>query len=334
MIYINLLTHLREELFVKQLPKALLEKGYVFHINSKEDIVWDCVIVYEDIDYPVEVKCRKGGLVFYSGEPPMVKVYSANFLNQYDHIITSHRRNKHKNVHSMQQSLPWYYGFDYNTKSISASFEEIERMPQPRKERKISFITSNREFLPGHASRMKFVEELQKRYANEIDFFGKGIRQVGDKADAINPYYFSICIENSSISHYWTEKIADAFMGYAIPIYNGCSNISEYFSSDSFVSIDIKNRSGALKIIENIIEKSEEIYHKHKDALIKSRQKLLYTYNIFPAAVDFIESFVEKSETFVSVRLIPSTRFTDNMWANKCLRYERMFAKLKDKLSQ
>ncbi|GHV49171.1 hypothetical protein FACS1894181_07390 [Bacteroidia bacterium] len=43
MIYINLLTHLRENLFGKQLLDSK-ETGVVFKINLKEDMLWMYVV--------------------------------------------------------------------------------------------------------------------------------------------------------------------------------------------------------------------------------------------------------------------------------------------------
>ena len=50
-------------------------------------------------------------------------------------------------------------------------------------------------------------------FKDKIDFFGFGIKDLKNKKDAIDPYLFSIAIENSKHDNYWTEKIADVFLG-------------------------------------------------------------------------------------------------------------------------
>ena len=57
---------------------------------------------------------------------------------------------------------------------------------------------------------------------------GFGFNPITNKKNAIDPYLYSIAIENSSYRHYWTEKISDVFLGYSAPIYYGCKNLDEY----------------------------------------------------------------------------------------------------------
>ena len=328
-IYINVLTHLRQKLFEKQLPEILEKQGIVFKINSTDDIVWDLVVIYEDIDEPWIVKHKENGLLFISGEPPMVKVYSAIFLNQFDYIISAHPEIKHNKRFLTQQSLPSYYGYGSLDNSIHYTFDDLVKMPIPAKSKKISFISSNRTFLPGHHSRVKFYEDLQKRYADNIVFYGKGFAAVNDKADAINPYYFSICVENSTIEDYWTEKITDAFLGYAVPVYYGCNNITSYFSDNSFIRIDIKDKKAAFSVIEDLIQNTEDIYKEKLPYLIESRNSCLYAYNTFY----FILSFAEKnifdavSGKTITSEIQSSTIFHDNDFANKRLKAKRMLSK-------
>ncbi len=76
---------------------------------------------------------------------------------------------------------------------------------------------------------MIFFDTINKYFEKEIEFFGKNINPIHDKADALLRYKFSICIENSSINDYWTEKFADPILAYTIPIYYGCMNIEDYY---------------------------------------------------------------------------------------------------------
>ena len=332
-LYINIFTHLREKLFIKQLPYYYREKGIIFKINSSEDRIWDFVVIYEDIDIEQTVSYKKGGLLFFSGEPPFVKVYSQKFLNQFDHIITSHSGSDKRNApfyHKTQQSLPWYFGYDFKEKNINYSFEQLENMIVPLKTKKISFITSNREYLPGHASRLNLLKELQNRYNNEIDFFGKGIKDIDDKAEGLLPYQFSICIENSNISDYWSEKIADAFLGYTIPVYFGCKNMDSYFPNDSYIPLNIKNISSVFAAIDELLSDSDELYQKYLPGVIEARKRLIYKYNLYPSIISLTESIV-LSENIEKITLKPSTIFHDVNLENKILKIKRVITRYKDK---
>ena len=39
-------------------------------------------------------------------------------------------------------------------------------------------------------------------------------KSIENKKDAIDPYAYSIALENKAMNNYWTEKIADVYLGY------------------------------------------------------------------------------------------------------------------------
>ena len=47
-----------------------------------------------------------------------------------------------------------------------------------------------------------------------------------------------IALENSSHAHYWSEKLADTYLGWSFPFYWGCPNTSDYFPEQSLCQID------------------------------------------------------------------------------------------------
>ena len=82
-------------------------------------------------------------------------------------------------------------------------------------------------------------------FKDKIDFFGFGIKDLKNKKDAIDPYLFSIAIENSKHDNYWTEKIADVFLGNT-----NLFIVDVIISMISFqiilVNINIKNKDEAI----------------------------------------------------------------------------------------
>jgi hypothetical protein len=54
--------------------------------------------------------------------------------------------------------------------------------------------------------------------------------------DAYQPYRFVICGENTRAPGYITEKIVNAMLAYAIPIYVGATEIEEHFNPRSFLN--------------------------------------------------------------------------------------------------
>ena len=115
-------------------------------------------------------------------------------------------------------------------------------------------------------------------FKDKIDFFGFGIKDLKNKKDAIDPYLFSIAIENSKHENYWTEKIADVFLGNTMPIYHGCNNIYDFFPNNSLVNINIKNKDEAIAKIEDCLIIQINFIMQ---AVFDSRRRVILDYNMF-----------------------------------------------------
>lgn len=57
------------ELFRKQLSPEWNSNGVCFFFNSKEERLWDSVVVYENINEPYALRCRKGDCSLYPVNP-------------------------------------------------------------------------------------------------------------------------------------------------------------------------------------------------------------------------------------------------------------------------
>ncbi len=117
---------------------------------------------------------------------------------------------------------------------------------------------------PFDIDRIKFFLRLS-RY-KKIDSFGLLFNNTGNLKDRgmlhenykkIESYKFVICFENSHAENYITEKIFQAVMGSAIPIYRGAPNIGEYFNTKSFINYEDCGSSYA-KMLERVIELDQD----------------------------------------------------------------------------
>ncbi|WP_372745759.1 glycosyltransferase family 10 domain-containing protein [Lutibacter sp.] len=329
-IYINILTPFTKETFMRQLPSTFESEGIVFGENSKEDRVWDMIVVYEGLSNMRKFKCKEGGLVFISGEPPLSRKYSYYFLKQFNHLLTSHPNVNHKNNHLTQQALPWHFGLSFKTKKFNYCFDDLVDLPIPVKTNKLSIITSNKKMMPGHKERMVFLDALKNKFGDQIAVFGQGINPVDDKAEALLSYQFCICIENSAINDYWSEKIADSYLGYCIPIYHGCKNITSYFEEDSLIKININNINESIKTVENVLLNSDKVYSDKIESIKVARNKLIFEYNLFNVLADFYSKYLgnENSEDQV-VSLKPSEVYWDHKLKKNILRLRRFILRIK-----
>ena len=115
-------------------------------------------------------------------------------------------------------------------------------------------------------------------FKNKIDFFGFGIKDIKNKKDALDPYLYSIALENCNHNNYWTEKIADVFLGCSKPIYYGCPNIFDFFQDNVIDKININNIDESISKIEHCLNNPDKIDPK---SLFDAKRRVLLEYNMF-----------------------------------------------------
>ncbi len=91
-----------------------------------------------------------------------------------------------------------------------------------------SIIAGPKRTTEGHRLRHRLIEWAD---ANRLPLscFGREYRPLDDKADALEPYRFSLVIENSRTPNYFTEKLIDSLVCMSLPIYWGDPNIASVF---------------------------------------------------------------------------------------------------------
>ncbi|GHH98048.1 glycosyltransferase family 10 domain-containing protein [Neobacillus kokaensis] len=256
--------------------------------NIQECDYW---IVYQGLTKEERTKCPPENVILITGEPPSLYRFKPGYLKQFNTVITCHRNINHPNVIHMEQGLPWHIGLikgkNKNIK-LSKDYDQLLAHKEYQKDKLLSVICSSKARSEGHRNRLKFVRAISDYFGNKIDVFGRGIRDIDDKWNAIADYKYHIAIENSIHTDYWTEKITDTFLGGAYPIYCGCPNLSDYFDADVFTAIDIHDVQKSIKIIEECIENN--LYEKSIEKIAAAKMMVLDKYNLFAIIDDFIRS--------------------------------------------
>ena len=271
----------------------------------------DYWVVYGGILREESAICSINKTIFIAGEPPSVKRYDPKFLKQFAFVISCHKDMDHPRVINTQIAQPWHVGREQKSHiniSFTKDYDELKYIKVFKKSKVLSVISSDKAFTEGHQKRVDFVKELSDYFGPRIDVFGRGIREIGDKWDAIADYKYHIAIENSCFPDYWTEKLADAYLGGSFPIYYGCPNLEKYYTEGSFVRIDIDNVPEAIKMIEKCIESRQ--YERSIQRIAKAKDLVLDKYNLFPMAIDFIEKHCRGShQKKQKLSLMPENRF-------------------------
>ncbi len=273
-----------------QSPKNEAEWGSCTFIFNPLEKDYDWLVVIDDIPriMPNKVEklsCPKENTILVTTEPSSIARYGRAFAKQFNYLLTNQDESvlPHPNAIRSQTGMLWHYGKDYDS---------IMSVTHPNKTKKISTICSNKK--QGHTIhrlRYEFTKIMEERIP-ELDRFGRGFKWIDTKAEGLDDYEFHVTIENHFAPHVWTEKLADAFLGFTVPIYYGCPNVYEYFPEDSLIQIDITDVEGAISKIKEIISIEGE-YERRLDAVKEARRRVIEEYNLLA----MINNIVENSKT-------------------------------------
>ncbi len=229
------------------------------------------------------LQCPPENTVFVTHEPSAIKTYGKDFSAQFEWLLSCHEdwALSHPKRVPMQPGSLWIYGADYYNPSYRGryGYDEMKNTSPPDKSRVLSTVCSDKKMRHTlHWQRYQLTKRLSLAMA-EMDWFGHGVNLIDQKADALDKYRYHLAVENYICPDYWTEKLSDAFLGYALPFYCGAPNAADYFPPKSFIPIDISDFDGALEAIRRAIADGE--YEKRLPYIIEARRQVLEEHNLY-----------------------------------------------------
>lgn len=284
MIKVKLSTDFPYEPIIRQTPGRRGIWGNCQFITDSQVHDCDFWVIYNGVMHHETAYCPPQNTILITGEPPSILDYPPAYAMQFSRVVTCHANIPHPRLILNQTGLCWHVGrvlININNREsrVNLDYDDFKRMHSFHKPKLMSVITSSKDFTEGHHKRLNLVRRLKEYFGADIDVFGRGIREVDDKWDAVSPYKYHIALENSSYPHYWTEKLADAYLAGAYPIYYGCPNLEDYFPNGSYTRINVDDVEGTIRTIENCIR--EQRYEASQDKIMEARNLVLDKYNIF-----------------------------------------------------
>jgi len=238
----------------------------------------DYVVILNGAPAPFEVECPPEHVWSIVQEPATgpARRWHRNSPHSTLTFTSDSRRSGSAYVHS-QPAVGWH---------VNRTYDSLVSCEPPQKQRQLSWITSDKRWLRGHRLRMKFLEKVRREIT--FDLFGAAFTPLEDKWDGLASYRYSLAIENHQDDYYWTEKIADCFLSWTMPIYYGCRRITDYFPADSLVQIDI-TKSDAIDRIKRVL--ADDPWQRSIDAIAEARERVLNRYQLFPLLANQIHQF-------------------------------------------
>lgn len=278
------------EAWKRQFPKKEFVWGQCEYIFDVDETEYDWLVVYNDL--PAErlvepLSCNLSKTLLVTMEPSSIKVYGRSFTAQFGNILTSQPdwALPHPGRIYSQSGLQWFYGVG---KNHLVTYDEMMASPPLHKTKILSTVCSTKQQRHTlHHKRYRFTQALKERLPY-LDIYGHGVKQMDDKAEALEHYKYHIAIENYVGPHHWTEKLSDVFLGAALPFYYGCTNLNAYFPEGSYIPIDINDVDGSANIIQQAIDDNQ--YEKRLPQILEARKRILEEYNLFAVLARVIES--------------------------------------------
>ncbi|MGF0538681.1 glycosyltransferase family 10 domain-containing protein [Agrobacterium sp. ES01] len=266
--------------------------SFTFEADAKD---YDWLVVYENMPAsagerrPMRIEklaCPPQNTILLTTEPSAVKIYSRAYTRQFGHVVTSQEpfALRHPGRLWSQAGLRWFYGAGEHRVMTA---DEIAA-DDPIKTKTVSTVCSTKR--QGHTlHRLRYDFTL---YAadkiTEMEVFGRGHRPLDDKAEAIDDYRYHLAVENHIAPHHFTEKLADTFLGLALPFYFGAPNAADYFPEESFIAIDIRKPDEAIAVMKEAIATNQ--YEKRLPAIREARRRVLEEHSLFPLIARVIAS--------------------------------------------
>jgi len=266
-------------------------------IGLAPDASDDWLVVFDDISEPITTGVPLNRRILFVTEPSGQKRYRSQFANQFGTVVSPYRLPGFRGRWVISHpGINWFYGVCFGNDGKATSrigLAELRDMPVPTdKAKRISVVCSTKAKLPRQRARLRLIERLTQAFPDSIDVFGRGFRNISDKADVIAPYRYHIALENNDCPHFWTEKLADAYLGYALPIFSGCRNVVDYFPVRSMVPLfDIEDHEKAVSAIGKLLD--EDPWAERLDAIRTARSNLLERENLFSLIARLTEADVD-----------------------------------------
>ncbi len=258
---------------------------YLFTADpSCEDYDWLCVYDEMPPRYggKIRLRCPQANTMLLTQEPESIKSYSKAYTDQFAVVLTNRSDFDGRRPGLIRGAgyMVWYTG---------RSFGEEKAAEPVAKERIVSAVYSAKNMRSTlHARRCAFLDLMEKNVPG-FDRFGKGVRKIERKCDAIDAYKYHICHENHAQKGFWTEKIADALVCRALPFYIGDPDICKAIPEKAVIRIPADEPpEKAAQTVRAAIENGE--YERRKDAIEEARALMFEKYNMFAQIAMAIES--------------------------------------------
>jgi hypothetical protein len=280
--------------WLRQTPCGLgVWNGARFFVDCEPEAA-DALVVFDVPSGPISTRVPRRRRILFLTEPPVIKRYRRSYIAQFGVVVSPFPLNAPFGVRVIRShsALTWWLGTAgyHGRRDERMDFEDLCALAPPAHSRGLlSVVTARPARAPLHYFRLALIERLRERLGSDLTIFGHGVNPIADKFDGIYGFDFHLALENNVEPHFWTEKLADAFLGWAHPLHLGAPRAADDFPLGAMTPI----RAGDLeRAVEDIVTRVRAGLSSEDRALIgQARGKLLYQHNIFAMIDRLVNDF-------------------------------------------
>lgn len=280
------------------LPKGSEGIGNCVFTFDADDSNYDVLVAYEDlppllggkkIDRRETLSCAPINTFLLTTEPASIRIDGPHYLRQFGHVWTAKHPSLVRHPHQIHETPP--LRFFYGRNMAGGAHLDILEQP-PEKTLDLSAMSSTKAMAHTvHSQRLAFMLALKERLGDDLQLYGRGLRPVDDKAEAMAPYRYHIAVENHVEPGHFTEKLTDCFVAGCLPFYFGDPAYDAVFPKDSAIPIDIFDLDNTIKIMREAIESDQ--FGQRQAALNDARKITLDRFNTLRAVATRVEALYD-----------------------------------------
>ncbi len=259
-----------------------------FPTSAEISSAW--LVVFDEAPAGFSTTVPRERRILFVTEPPEIKKYPRSYLGQFGTVVSPYDL-RGVERHSMVISNPclsWHHGVERASgKNISkfSRLNEFRTFPMPEKPGIVSVVCSSKTATSAQRARLALVRMLKERLGDALHVYGREFNPVGDKMSAIAPYKYHVVLENNYLDNFWTEKLSDAWLGWALPLYLGAPNLGAVCPAPGFVPLLLGDLKACAQSILSAIKR--HLWEARQAELAQCRNWIL---DIFARAAQMMET--------------------------------------------
>ena len=297
------------------LPPTRIDGKYEF-VYDPSCPEYDWLVVFDEMPVASErPRCPRERTILCTWEPVSIKSYSKAYTRQFGHLL-SNRPPEAENHPGYHLGRGYFLWFVHDVPKLGAAVD---------KPNVISVVCSSKQMRhTRHRDRFELVKTLAAEISG-LDWYGKGVKPLDRKEDALVPYKYHVAVENHIAPHHWSEKFSDAILCECLPFYAGDPALTEIFPSECFIPIPIDDPAEAVRIVKAAIANGE--YEKRRAAILEAKRLILAKYNFWQQVIEVVKESSAESGSPEAERIpLPGSL----IYARKELRKHSPSAMLED----